>query len=221
LRQRGLVMGEEKEVLQIHSLRILPLRPTFKKEIMKVFLFLSFAIVLVIILFYISARERRKEYFSKLQSVSDRVSNYEEIILKLKELSISDVEVYVDNILKKFKLIDALEPYKNNITNDDIKKLENVHDVLEVEKAVLKLIKKAKLAQKYNSSFLASRLAEKDYFIGMKIEHLIDCEGKPERIETEVFQKNTTDTYFYTKSNTAYVFVFLNRKLKSFKKTTL
>jgi len=79
----------------------------------------------------------------------------------------------------------------------------------QIDETIEKFKHKKALLQKYGED-IGSRLINHKYWIGMTEEQLLDCRGKPHKIETQVLQTKTKQTYIYGNKNSGDYFVIEN-----------
>lgn len=89
----------------------------------------------------------------------------------------------------------------------DLDWLSNIDKKIEA----FKYLKQHQLAliQKYGED-IGNRLVNHSYWIGMTEEQLIDCKGRPDKIETQAEKTITKHTYIYGKKSSGDYFVLEN-----------
>lgn len=123
--------------------------------------------------------------------------------------------------IEKEELINSIEPFKESIKDYNgllvqLRQL-NLEDLRSNIDGIKNKIKRANnLIDKYGEE-TAVKLLEHNYFLGMTEEQLIDCKGKPTKIETEVLKTKTKVVYIYGNKSSGDVFTFVNGELERFK----
>jgi hypothetical protein len=90
-------------------------------------------------------------------------------------------------------------------------------------RSVEEYIEEFKNLKKYQESMIlkygednGNRVINHQYWIGMTEEQLLDCKGEPTKIETQVLQTKTKQTYIYGNKNSGDYFVLENGKVVKF-----
>jgi len=67
------------------------------------------------------------------------------------------------------------------------------------------------ILEKYGQE-VGTKMINHQYWLGMTPEQLIDCKGKPDKIETQVLKTKTKTTYIFGNKSSGDVFVFEENK---------
>ena len=192
------------------------------------------SLTIAIILGQLSLKKKRANEAKKLLEIRDSLKsldgrlNFDEFESELKKTPPTNWDKSVQETIEKFEQIDGLIDIKEHISNYDvvIKQLEAQSpveakkNIWNARKQVKEMLDKAKweeeIVKKYGKE-IAEKIFNHDYFLGMTEEQLIDCKGKPTKIEQEVLKTKTKVTYIYGNKNSGDVFTFVNGELERFK----
>ncbi len=181
--------------------------------------FAAFVLLILALIVGQDQKKKKTELLDKLKPLNDRV-DIAKIGRHLRTKSIKYSELYVDAVLSKYSLLDWLEMEKELIHNyeDLISEIVSLDPQLLLPKiaSIRNQIERVKyLDEKYGDE-IAQRLLDHDYFLGMTEEQLLDCKGKPTKIEREVLKTKTKIIYIYGNKSSGDVFTFVNGELERF-----
>lgn len=86
---------------------------------------------------------------------------------------------------------------------------EDLHSDWWINETIEEFKHEKTLLQKYGED-IGSRLINHKYWIGMTEEQLLDCRGEPDKIEKQVLQTKTKQTYTYGNKSSGDYFVLEN-----------
>lgn len=99
-------------------------------------------------------------------------------------------------------------------------KIDNISNnyqlLINIQNALKQELKKSNLIEKYGED-IGLKIFNHEYFVGMSKEQLIECKGKPNKIETEVLKTKTKEIYIYGNKSSGDIFNFVDGKLERFK----
>jgi hypothetical protein len=137
------------------------------------------------ILVYVAQRSTRIQKEKNINALLDRINPL------IAELLFSETD--------RDRIINCVRNDKMSMFEAN-KEIENIVSVRERLKYLI---------NKYGYD-VAEKLVKHEYFIGMTEEQLIDCKGKPNKIDTETLKTKTKATYIYGNKASGDYFVFEN-----------
>jgi len=164
-------------------------------------------------------KKKLSETIKKINHLNGRV-DISVIESDLKKMSSSKWDKYVDDINIKFQLIDKLSTIKDEIKNyneviSDLEKSSKEQVKKKVTQIIDEKILEEDLKSKYGEE-IATKLINRDYFIGMTEDQLLFCRGKATKTEQEVLKTKTKIIHIYGNKNSGDIFTFVNGELERF-----
>lgn len=147
---------------------------------------IAFFLIAIVIVFSIigsinKSRKNKRLLKEALKKIEDAF-NKQEIAEQHKDYLIKKVN---SNNLAYFRVDDEIQSMKELILKDKM------------------------LRNKYGND-IASKLLNHEYWVGMTKEQLLDCKGKPTKIETAALKTKTKETFIYGNKSSGDYFVLEN-----------